>query len=95
MENLTITLKKRGRPKKDGGTQCIKDPKPPKVKKTEDRKTYMKTYMSNYMKNLDEAKKKEYLEYQKNYRYKHYDIEKYQTLKSKMELINTFLEIKI
>jgi hypothetical protein len=53
----------RGRPPK------IKEPKPPKVKKTADMTTYIRNYMQNYK--LDEVKLNAFMEYQKEYRQKH------------------------
>ena len=56
------TKRPRGRPPK------IKEPKPPKVKKTADMTTYIRTYMQNYK--LDEVKLNAFMEYQKEYRLK-------------------------
>ena len=56
------TKRPRGRPPK------IKEPKPPKVKKTADMTTYIRNYMQVYK--LDEAKLHAYIEYQKEYRLK-------------------------
>jgi hypothetical protein len=89
-----ITKRGRGRPKK---VVEPKPPKTPKVKKTEDRKTYMRTYMNNYMKNLDESRKKDYVKYQHSYRYKgltEYNVESHrQQLLSKIESMTKLLDI--